>query len=187
MSRIQSLALFGIISILARFTHGVSVIESHPPGTRSAGRRRKTPLELIQIGAGSSSRGSSTVLDIGSQANNGFGKLIAERDEGQSAHISVQSENRGIIGPKKNQTGEGISKKGDSNSKKDVNQRESPMVQEMNENIKKQEVTTMTEPSALMKMMLLSDSGYGMSMSMPPAVSLRDDLMFLSVDIFIDS
>jgi hypothetical protein len=122
------------------------------------------------------------VLDIGSRANHGLGKLLAKKDEEQSVQISVENENRGITGPKKNQLREYTNKQGDRNEK-DVNHREPSMVQKMNENIKKHQVTTIAEAPALMKMMLLSDSDYGMSMIMPPAVSL----MFLSVDVFIDS
>lgn len=181
MWRIHILALFVSISSVAYFRHGASAKESHPSGTRSAWRRRKTPFESIQVEGGStiSIRVSSSVLDIGSRANNGFGKLFAEKDKGQSVQISVENGNHGIT---KNQLREYINKQGDSNEK-DVNHRESPMVQQINENIKKQEEITMAEAPALMKMMLLSDSDYGMSMSMPPAVSL----MFLSVDAFIDS
>jgi hypothetical protein len=174
MSRIRFLSLSGVVLGATWVARGTFASEYDFPRTRLSRRRRKTPLEFVQI---EGSYGSSLILEIGSDANNAVGKLIDGGAEEQASKVSIQSENRDIVGPKvpkKNKAGVDISKKG--NNKDENNQeREFPVVQKLNQKMKKQAVAEMDEASALMQMMQGSENSYSMSMDMAPAVSLRND------------
>jgi len=178
MSRIHFLALSGVVVGATWVAQGVFASESDFPRTRLSRRRRKTPLEFVQI---EGSYGSSLILEIGSDANNAFGKLIDGGNEEQSSQVSIQSENLDIVRPKvekKSKAGVDISKKGNGNDENNP-EREFPVVQKLNQKMKKRAKAEMDEASALMQVMQGSESSYSMSMDMSPAVSLRNYEIFV--------
>lgn len=164
-------SLLQLLSLLefasgAGSTHGASasastIAEQQRPAERTSiarlRRRRKTPLELIQVetnvdtrrGAATPSykKNSETSVALDIEApNKGPSSFVVQKDDEDTKDPS--DNNRGIIGQKAE------------------NSKDYLVVEKLNYRNKKNELAAIDEASAVMKMMRMLDNGSSMSMSM---------------------